>query len=157
MKPTRVTLLLVVVLLTAACGYLLAETAYSDIPPLPGLAPVSLGLLAVVEAGMAYIVRGKVRGRRPAGRPMHALQVARAAVLAKASSLGGAVMAGGYGGIFAWTFGRRGDVATYGDDARVSGLAALAALALVVAALLLERACRTPPDPHEQTRPGSAP
>jgi hypothetical protein len=80
---------------------------------------------------------------------MHPLQIARAAVLAKASSLGGSVMAGGYGGIFLWTFARRSDVATYADDARVSGLAALAALALTVAALLLERACRTPPDPYD--------
>jgi hypothetical protein len=34
------------------------------------------------------------------------------------------------------------------SDAVVSGLTALAALALVVAALVLERACRTPDD-HE--------
>jgi hypothetical protein len=138
--------LLLVLLVAAACGYVLAQTAYAQIPPLPALAPVSLGLLALVEAGMAVIIRGKVTGRRQGGRPMHALQVARAAVLAKASSLGGAVMGGGYGGLFLWTFPRRGDVATYGHDARIAGLAALAGIALVVAALLLERACRTPPD-----------
>jgi hypothetical protein len=74
------------------------------------------------------------------------MQVARAAVVAKASSLGGALVAGIYGGIFLWTFARRGEVATYGEDARVSGLAALAALLIVAAALVLERACRTPPD-----------
>jgi hypothetical protein len=145
-KPTRLPVLLLVLLVAAACGFVLSETAYSQIPPLPPLAPVSLGLLAVVEAGMAYVVRGKVRGRRRGGRPMHALQVARAAVLAKASSLGGAVMAGVYGGIFLWTFGRRGDVATYAHDARVSGLSALAGLVLVLTALLLEWSCRTPKD-----------
>lgn len=136
-------MLLLALLLAAAFGYLLAETAYAQIPPLPALAPVSLVLLAVVEAAMAYVVRGKVR-RRSGGRPMHPLQVARAAVLAKASSLGGALIAGVYGGIFLWTFARRGEVATYGDDARVSGLAAGASVLLVVAALILERACRTP-------------
>lgn len=144
MRPTRIPVLLLALLVAAALGYLLAETAYSSIPPLPGLAPVSLALLAVVEGGMAYIVRGKVRGRRTTGRPMHPMQVARAAVLAKASSLGGSLVAGGYGGIFVWTFARRGEVATYGDDARVSGLCAAAAFLLVVFALLLERACRTP-------------
>ena len=51
-----------------------------------------------------------------------------------------------YGGIFLWTFARRGDVATYGDDARVSGLSAGASVLMVVAALALERACRTPDD-----------
>lgn len=144
MRPTRLPVLLLALLLTTAAGYLLAETSYSRLPPLPALAPVSLALLALVEAGMALVVRGKIRGRRPTGRPMHPMQIARAAVLAKASSLGGALVAGIYGGIFVWTFGRRGEVATYSDDARVSGLSAAAAVALVVTALLLERACRTP-------------
>ena len=150
MRPTRLPVLLLAVLVAAALGYLLAETAYSRIPPLPALAPVTLAVLAVMLGGMAYVVRGKVRGRRPVGRPMHPMQVARAAVLAKASSLGGALVAGGYGGIFLWTFARRGDVATYGEDARVSGLAAVAAVLLVVAALALERACRTPPEDDER-------
>jgi hypothetical protein len=138
-------------LVAVAVGYVLAETSYSELPPLPPLAPVSLGLLAVVEGGMAAVVRSKIRGRRPTGRPMHPIQIARAAVLAKASSLGGAVVGGVYGGIFVWTFSRRGDVATYGHDARVSGLAALAAIALIVMALLLERSCRTPDTPTDDT------
>jgi hypothetical protein len=149
-RPTRLPVLLLAVLVAAAFGYLIAETAYSQIPPLPALAPVSLGLLAVLLAAMAYVVRGKVRGTRTAGRPMHPMQVARAAVVAKASSLGGAVVGGVYGGIFLWTFARRGEVATYGEDARVSGLAAGAALLLVVAALVLERACRTPTDGDDE-------
>lgn len=143
MRPTRLPVLLLATLLAVALGYLLAETSYAQIPPLPVLAPVSLVLLAVVEVTMAYVVRGKIRGRS-GGRPVHPLQVARAAVLAKASSVAGALIGGVYGGIFLWTFGRRGDVATYSDDARVSGLAAGASVLLVVAALLLERACRTP-------------
>lgn len=150
MKPTRLPILLLALLLAGALGYLLAETSYSEIPPLPALAPVTLALLAVVEAAMAYVIRGKVRGRRPVGRPMHPMQIARAAVLAKASSLGGAVVGGAYGGIFVWTFSRRGEVATYSDDARVSGLAAAAGVVLIVVALLLERACRTPAPPEEQ-------
>ena len=146
MKPTRIPVLLLAFLVAAAGGYLLAEGAYSQIPPLPGLAPVTLGLLAAVEGGMAWVVRGKIRGRAT-GRPMHPLQIARAAVLAKASSLGGALVGGVYGGLFVWTFERRGTVATYGDDARVAGLASGAAIVLVVAALLLERSCRTPRPP----------
>lgn len=149
MRPTRLPVLLLAVLLTGALGYLLAETTYSSIPPLPGLAPASLALLAVAEAALAYVVRSKVRGKHPIGRPMHALQIARAAVLGKASALGGALVTGLYGGIFLWTFARRGQVATYGDDARVSGLAALAGAVVVLAALLLERACRTPAAPPD--------
>jgi hypothetical protein len=151
-RPTRLPVLLLVLLVAVACGYLLAETSYSQLPPLPPLAPVSLALLAVVDGGMAAVVRSKVRGRRPAGRPMHPIQIARAAVVAKASSLGGAVLGGVYGGLFLWTFARRGEIATYGDDARVSGLSAGAAIALVVMALLLERACRTPDPPSQEIR-----
>lgn len=147
MGPTRLSALLLVVAVLGPAGYLLAELAYFDLPPLPSLAPVSLLLLTLLEGGMARVVRDKVRGRS-AGRPMHPIQVARAAVLAKASSLGGAILLGLYGGIFTWTFLRRDDYATAGDDARVSGLSALAALALVVAALVLERACRTPEPPE---------
>jgi hypothetical protein len=79
---------------------------------------------------------------------MHPLQVARAAVLAKASSLGGAILLGVYGGLFVWTFARRDTYATAGDDALVAGLSALTSLTLVIAALLLERSCRTPDPPR---------
>lgn len=143
MTPTRLRSLLGTVLVLAIGGYLLTEVAYFDLPPLPSFAPVSLLLLTLLELGMAKVVRDKVKGRS-GGRPLHPLQVARAAVLAKASSLGGALLLGLYLGIFVWTFARKDTYATAGDDARVAGLSALTALALVVAALLLERSCRTP-------------
>ncbi|MCA1710787.1 MAG: DUF3180 domain-containing protein [Actinobacteria bacterium] len=143
MTPTRIPSLLVTVLLLGLGGYLLAELAYFDLPPLPAFAPVSLLLLTILELGMARVVHGKVHGQT-GGRPLHPLQVARAAVLAKASSLGGALLLGLYAGIFVWTFARKDTFATAGDDARVAGLSALTALTLVVAALLLERACRAP-------------
>jgi len=155
MKPTRLPVLLLTIVLLTAAGYLLTEVAYFDLPPLPGFAPVSLVLLTILELAMARVVRDKVRGRS-GGRPMHPIQVARAAVLAKASSLGAAIFAGLYGGIFLWTFARRDTYATASADARVAGLSAVTAVLLVVAALLLERACRTPepPDPHAGgTRP----
>ncbi|MCU1672545.1 MAG: hypothetical protein JWN77_658 [Frankiales bacterium] len=143
MTPTRIRVLVPTALVLGVLGYLLAELSYSALPPLPPFAPVGLVLLTVLELGMAKVVRDKVRGRS-GGRPMHPIQVARAAVLAKASSLGGALLLGLYAGLFAWTFARRDTYVTAGDDARVTGLSALTALALVVTALLLERSCRTP-------------
>ena len=148
MRPTRLRTLLLTALLLGVGGYLLAEVAYFDLPPLPALAPVSLLLLTVLELGMARLVRLKVRGGPGVGKPMHPIQVARSAVLAKASSLGGAILLGFYGGVFVWTFVRRDTYASAGDDARVAGLSALTALTLVGAALLLERACRTPDPPR---------
>ena len=76
------------------------------------------------------------------GKPMHPLQVARAAVLAKASTTG-ALLLGFYGGFFLWVI-RRTELRAAAHDAWVSGWSALASLALLVAALLLEKACRTP-------------
>ena len=76
------------------------------------------------------------------GRALHPLQVARAAVLAKASSAGAAVLAGGYAGLLAHVLPLQAEQAR--DDAVVSAVSAVGALLLVGAALLLERACRTP-------------
>ena len=156
MKPTRLSFLLLTIAVAVGAGYLLTELAYFDLPPLPGFAPVSLLLLAIAEFGMARVVRDKVRGTS-SGRPLHPIQVARAAVLAKASSLAAAILGGLYGGIFGWTFLRRDTYATAADDARVAGLSGLAALLLVVAALLLERACRTPEPPDTASAPRVGP
>jgi len=147
MKPTRPVTLLATLFGFLMTGYLLAQVAYFDLPPLPAFAPVSLLLLTFLELGMAKVVRDKVRGRS-VGKPLHPIQIARSAVLAKASSVGGAVLAGLYGGIFVWTFARKDTFATAGDDALVAGLSAVTGLALVVAAVLLERACRTPDGPR---------
>ena len=151
MTPTRLSTLVALVVGFGVVAYALAAVAYGSLPALPAYAPVSAALLAVVEAGMAKVVRDRLAGRhdergRPVGRPLHPMQVARAAVLAKASSTGGAVLLGGYAGLLAWTLPRRDRLAATGDDAVVAGLSALACLALVVAALLLERVCRRPDD-----------
>ena len=156
MKPTRISALLLTLLVSGAAGYLVTELWYFDLPPLPGFAPVSLLLLTILELVMARVVRDKVRGRS-GGRPMHPIQVARAAVLAKASSLGASILGGFYAGIFLWTFPRRDTYATATDDARVAGLSALTAFALMVAALLLERACRTPEPPDPTAAPSVGP
>ena len=149
MRPTPPGALALTVLVAGALGWLLADRAYSDLPRLPVLAAVSLLLLAVTELGMAKVVRDRLSHRRrpdgrPLGRPLHPLQIARAVVLAKASSPTGALLAGLYGGVLAWALPRRDESTALADDALAAGLAAGAALLLVGAALTLERACRTP-------------
>jgi hypothetical protein len=147
--PTRPGTLAALIVGFGAVGYLLAALFYGQLPQLPLYAPVTVVLLAVVELAMARVVRDRLAHRldargRPKGRPLHPIQVARAAVLAKASSAGGAVLLGVYTGLFAWTFPRRGRLMATADDALVAGLSALACLGLVIAALVLERACRRP-------------
>lgn len=133
---------LVVVL--GAVGWLVADQAWDDLVALPALAPVTAGLIALFELGLARVVRRKVRGVGP-GKPMHPLQVARAAVLAKASSATGAMLLGFYAGFALWLLGRE-DNRHAARDAWVSGWSALASLGLLLAALLLERSCRAPRD-----------
>ena len=129
----------------AVVGYALAELAYGSLVDLPVYGPVTAVVIAAFELSLAKIIRDKVRGRST-GRSMHPMQIARAAALAKASSSAGSLLFGLYAGLLAWTFPRRAQLAAADADARVAGLAVLACLALVVAALLLERSCRTPPD-----------
>lgn len=144
MKPTRPTQLLGLVVVFALLGYVVYSRAYGSLR-LPAYAPVTLVLLTLVEGGMERVVRTRLAGRGgPRARPIEPMQVARAAVFAKASSVTGAILLGGYAGILVWALPRRDELVVAGHAAAVAGASVLASLALVVAALLLERACRVP-------------
>jgi hypothetical protein len=147
-RPSNPLVLLALAVGAGVVGWALFATSYSSFVSLPTYAAATAGLLAVFELGLAKVVRDKLRGRRR-GRPMHPLQVARAAALAKASSAGGALLTGLYGGFLAYLLPDAGRNASKGDDAVVATVSAVVSLLLVGAALLLERVCRTPPQPDE--------
>jgi len=140
--PTRLRTLLVMAVLTGLFGWFVIDVRTGDLLALPYLAPITAGLIALFELGLAKVVRDKVRGRSR-GRAMHPLQVARALVLAKASSVTGALLVGLYGGLWVW-FVKHDALRVAASNATVAGVSVGASLALVIAALLLERACRTP-------------
>jgi len=144
-----------VAVLGAVVGYLLVATVYGRLPPLPRSAPVPLVLVGLFELGLARLVRDRVHGgARPAGhRPLHPLQVARAAALAKASSPTAALLLGVYAGLGLGLLPKEADQAR--ADLLTCGLSALAAVLLLVGALLLERACRTPDRSDDQPGLGS--
>lgn len=148
MRPTSWRQIVAAVLGTGVLGWLLLDAAYSSIVKLPTYAAATAGLVAVFELVLARIVSLKVRGASR-GRPMHPLQVARAAALAKASSLAGALLLGLYSGFTVWLFPKRDQLAAADDDVVVAAVCAGACLVLLVAALLLERACRTPAPPDD--------
>lgn len=149
MTPTRLRTVLALVLVAGVVGWLLARLAYGHLASLPAYAPVTAAVIALFELGLARVVSRQVRGVGR-GRPMHPLQVARAAALAKASSATGGLLLGFYGGFFLWTV-QRTEVRAAAHDAWVSGWSALASLLLLAAALLLERACRAP-RPRDEIR-----
>jgi hypothetical protein len=148
MTPTSWRVLLLSALGAGLTGWLVFQTSYDSFVSLPTYAAVTAGLMAVFELVLAKVVRDKLRGGGR-GRQLHPLQMARAAALAKASSLAGALLTGLYAGFLVWLLPDADRAASKSDDALVAGLSGIACVALVVAALLLERSCRTPPPPDE--------
>ena len=149
MTPTRIPVLLGLAILTGVLGWFTINLRTGDLLSLPYLAPVTAFLIALFEAGLSRVVRDKVSGRSR-GRAMHPLQMARALVLAKASSTAGALLAGLYTGLLVW-FLQHSGLRIAAANALVAALSAGACLLLTGAALLLERSCRTPELP-DQTR-----
>lgn len=146
--------------LTAAAGlvsWLVIRQLYGDLPPFPVFVPVTLVVLAAVEAGLGLQLRARIV-RRPGTTPVPPLAAARALALAKASSLVGALAAGFWAGLLAYTVPRQDYLAAAGSDTRTGVVGVACALLLVGAALWLEYCCRAPRYPeHDHNRsPGRA-
>ncbi|MEU4566371.1 DUF3180 domain-containing protein [Micromonospora sp. NPDC023956] len=150
MGPTRPATLLVAGLAAAALAWLLVSFLYGSLPELPWLPVVTLAGLAVLEGYAAVNTRGRIE-RRPGRDPVNPLMVARFVVLAKASALAGAIFAGFCAGLAGWLFLENTRAATEDRPAALAGLTA--SLALVAAALWLERACRVPERPDDEREP----
>lgn len=150
MQPTRLSTLVVAALAAAAVGWLVISSWYVRMPVLPWLPSVTLAALAVFEGYAALNTRARV-DRQPGHDPVNPLLAARFVVLAKASSLAGAIFAGFYAGLVLWLFIQPTRAASNDLPAAGGGLAA--AVALVVAALWLERSCRVPDRPEDSDTP----
>jgi hypothetical protein len=124
---------------------------YSSLPPLPTLAPASLGLIALVEGVLAVGTRNWLL-RRQGTRPIEPMLVARYAALAKASSIVGALALGGYAGLLGYVLPLR-DAPQPREDAYVAAFGAVAGLAVVVTAYALERVCRVKPPKDSPPEP----
>jgi hypothetical protein len=107
----------------------------------------------VVEGIAAHNTKARIEQRPRAGR-LNPLLVARFAVLAKASSLAGAIFAGAYGGIAAWALSERERLTVAAQNLAPAIAGVVGGLGLVAAALLLERACRVPKPPDDDERDG---
>jgi len=133
--------------LCALGAWLAVRVTFTSLPLLPvGPIPVLIAL-ALGEAFVGRNVRGRITGRI-SGKPLAAISVARLVALAKASSAAGAVIAGLLGGYLAYVLGQL-DKSVPARDARVAGIMLACALALVAAALYLERCCRAPKPPDD--------
>lgn len=153
LRPTRPATLIVAALITAGLAWFGMRRYFGDIPNVTWLAGLTMAGLAVVEGIAARTTRARVEHRPRAGT-LDPLLVARFAVLAKASSLVGAIFAGAYGGVAAWALAERGRLIVASQNLAPSIAGLVGALALVAAALLLERACRVPKPPDDDDRGG---
>lgn len=141
--------LVVAALFGGLAGWLLAVTtqALNVVPPsIPWSAPVGLVVVAALVGAIAWSTHQQIQVRR---ERMESSRAVAFLVLGKASALGGALVAGGYLG-FALNFVTRFDAEGPRERVIRSLVSIVGGVALAVAGLLLERACRVPYDEDEE-------
>lgn len=143
--PTRPSLLAMVFVVAAVVGFAsvqLIEARSRAAPRIEWPAVAALALVAATLLAFAYSTYGIVHRDRARIDSRRAVSLL---LLAKASALVGAVVAGGYLG-FGLNFVGRLDVELPRERAVRALVAAAMGLGIVVSSLLLERACRIPKD-----------
>ncbi|WP_307810720.1 DUF3180 domain-containing protein [Tomitella cavernea] len=148
LKATRIVDLALVALLFLAVGWAVAGAAYGQLPSVPTLVGLPLVVLAGAEAAAGLFIRHRVSAGE-VGTGLHDLNpltIARAAVLAKASAIAGAVFAGGWAGFLIYLVPQQDRLAAARSDLPGTIFGLVAGLVLVAAALWLERTCTVPPE-----------
>jgi hypothetical protein len=131
--------LVVPFLVIGVTAYVLLRFSYNSLPPLGGFVPVPLAALAVAELVAARRVRAAVR-HDPNARPMAAIVIARCVALGKASSLVGAGVAGAAVGLLVRVAPDANLLKSAKHDTSVAAFLVAAAVLLVIAGVVLERA-----------------
>ncbi|MEV5430691.1 DUF3180 domain-containing protein [Streptomyces sp. NPDC052701] len=160
MRELRIRLLAGVFVVAAVLSWAGARlwNSVGTLPSVPLAAPVVLALIAVVLLATALSLRARLkaqRERRPGAKGVDPLMAARAVVFGQASALVAALVAGMYGGTGVFLLESL-DVPARRDQAVYAGFSVLTGIAVIAAALFLERVCRLPED-DENNGPGTAP
>lgn len=145
---TRPRDLLIAGLVAAVLVNLVVRLAYGSLPTIPAFAGATLGVLGIAEAVTGSLFRARIQ-RRPGTKPLQPLVAARAVLVAKASALAGAIMAGAWAGLLVHALPQVGTVTAAGGDAVGAGVGLGSALVLVGGALWLEHCLKTPDDPTD--------
>ena len=153
MTRTRSTTLIALLIAGAAVGWF-AENALLMTGSALLIPPLTLGatllIVGVVLLGLAWPIRQATRGRRP-GR-VDPFRATRVVLLAKASALAGALLAGITGGVLAFVLAR--PVLPGASSVGLAGAGTVGAVVLLVAGLVAEHWCTVPPDDDGDARPG---
>jgi hypothetical protein len=149
MKRTSALVLVVLALVGAAGGFgldhLLTVSGRATFTPSAWL-PVLLLLLAAICLGLAWPVRRSVRGR--SGKRIDPFRALRAATLARASSLLGALLGGFGAGILVFLLSR--PVGPPVGSMVAMAVLVASAIVLVAAALVAEQFCTLPKDSDDR-------
>ncbi len=151
MGLTRVRDLAAVAIVGGFVGYLVVGVAYGSLPPFPRLGGLVAALLGIAEAVFGRGLRSRIMADRslrdrPVPPPVP-LTAARAVMTAKATSLAGSLLGGGWIGVFVHLYPKTGMLAAARADAVTAALGVAGALMMVAGALFLEHCCRAPEDP----------
>jgi hypothetical protein len=144
--PTRARDLVGAAVVAAVLVNLLLQLSYGDLPALPPLAGTTLLAFAVAEVVLGTTLRARIR-QGPRIRPVQALTAAKAVVLAKASSLAGAITGGAWLGVLGYVLPLRSQLQSAASDTVTASIGTVCAGTLVAAGLWLEYCCRTPDGP----------
>ena len=144
MQATRWTNLTLLALVTGLLAWLALRTLEGqgvNLPPVPWLVVAVLVVISSIVFAMGWAVRQFLRGKKPTLDPLRA---ARTAVLAKASSYTGSLLAGWYVAQLLLVLGDL-DVASRRARAVSAAAAVGGSVLLAVVGLIVERFCRVPP------------
>jgi membrane protein implicated in regulation of membrane protease activity len=158
MKPTKLNFLFALALAAAVAGYLIAAFMVGrgfQVPVSPTNLLITLGAIGVVLLALAIPIWRYRNGLREATtkRPKRVdpFYAVRVLLLAKASSLAGALFAGWHIGVVGYQV--LGPVVVP-VLALQNGLGFFASFALVTSAYVTEQLCRLPSDPNPDTDQG---
>ena len=127
---------------------------FGTLPGVPVAAPIVLALIATALFATALSLRSRLRAqreRRPGAKGVDPLAAARAVVFGQASALVASLVAGMYGGTGVFLVMYKLDQNPRREQAIYAGLSVLAAIAVIAAALFLERVCKLPEDEDTPT------
>ncbi|CAM5273206.1 DUF3180 domain-containing protein [Streptomyces fumanus] len=127
------------------------------LPSVPLAAPLVLAAIAAILLAIALSLRARLRAQRdrvPGAKGVDPLMAARAVVFGQASALVAALVAGMYGGTAVFLLESL-EIPARRDQAIYAGSSVVAGIAVIAAAMFLERVCRLPED--DDDTPGAAP
>lgn len=130
--------------------------AFGTLPGVPVAAPIVLAVIATVLAATALSLRARLRAQRnrdPDAKGVDPMVAARAVVFGQASALVASLVAGLYGGVAVFLLLDGLDTGARRDQAIYAGMSVATGVAVVAAALFLERVCKLPEDGDEDEPP----